>query len=131
MKDTGDAVAYAPPLPDDRLATLVRGARATILPVVADAVGLAAVESIAAGVPVLASAVGALPELVGPAGVLVPPGDPDRLAVALRTLWTDDALHTTIRDATLERAAATRRTWDDVARETRVVYATVGIRGSG
>jgi glycosyltransferase involved in cell wall biosynthesis len=106
----------------------MRGARATLLPVVAESVGLAALESIAVGTPVLASAVGVLPELVGPAGVLVPPGDPERLAVALAAVWSDDGLHDGVREATRERALATRRTWDDVALDTRRVYATVGIR---
>jgi glycosyltransferase involved in cell wall biosynthesis len=126
--EVGEAIAYAPPLPDERVASLMRGARATLLPVVAESVGLAALESIAVGTPVLASAVGVLPELVGPAGVLVPPGDPERLAVALAAVWSDDGLHDGVREATRERALATRRTWDDVALDTRRVYATVGIR---
>jgi glycosyltransferase involved in cell wall biosynthesis len=126
--EVGEAIAYAPPLPDERVARLMRGARATLLPVVAESVGLAALESIAVGTPVLASAVGVLPELVGPAGVLVPPGDPERLAVALAAVWSDDGLHDGVREATRERALATRRTWDDVALDTRRVYATVGIR---
>ena len=126
--EVGEAIAYAPPLPDERVARLMRGARATLLPVVAESVGLAALESIAVGTPVLASAVGVLPELVGPAGVLVPPGDPERLAVALAAVWSDDGLHDGVREATGERASTTRRTWDDVALDTRRVYATVGIR---
>jgi glycosyltransferase involved in cell wall biosynthesis len=129
--EVGEAIAYAPPLPDERLAALVRGARATLLPVVADAVGLAAIESIAVGTPVLASTVGALPELVGPAGLLVPPGDPERLAVALSALWTDEALVTTIATAARDRVTAKRRTWDDVAADTRRVYAAVGVPATG
>ena len=125
--DVGEAIAYAQPLPDERLAALVRGARATLLPVVADSVGLAAIESVAVGTPVLASAVGVLPELVGPAGVLVPPGDPERLAVALTALWTDDALWMTVANAARDRAATSPRSWDDVAADTRRIYAAVGI----
>ena len=90
--------------------------------------GLAAIESIAAGTPVLASAVGALPELVGPAGVLVPPRDPERLAVALRAVWTDESLVEGLVAATRERAAMEPRTWADVADATRRVYAAVGVR---
>jgi glycosyltransferase involved in cell wall biosynthesis len=59
--EVGEAIAYAPPLPDERVASLMRGARATLLPVVAESVGLAALESIAVGTPVLASAAGVLP----------------------------------------------------------------------
>ena len=59
---------YAPRLDDGRLAALVRGARAALLPVVSDSAGLPAIEAIACGVPVVASSVGALPEIVGAAG---------------------------------------------------------------
>ena len=124
----GASLVFAPALPDARLAALGRGARATLQPLVSDGVGLAAIESIAIGTPVLASATGALPEIIGPAGVLVPPRDPERLAIALRAVWTDDALHASLVAATRERASVGPRTWADVARDTRRVYARVGIR---
>lgn len=124
----GEALAYAPPMPPDRLAALLRGSRAALLPVVSEAVGLAAVEAIATGTPVVASAVGALPEIVGSAGLLVEPRDVDRLATALRTVWIDDRVRGRIADAATDRATADRRTWDDVADATRRIYAEVGIR---
>jgi glycosyltransferase involved in cell wall biosynthesis len=48
--------------------------------------GLAAAEAMAAGVPVVASRVGALPELVDEEG-LVAPGDARALAEAIGRLW--------------------------------------------
>jgi glycosyltransferase involved in cell wall biosynthesis len=90
-----------------------------------DAAGLAAVEAIACGVPVVASAVGPLPEIVTGSGIVVEPRDPARLAVALSTAWTDDTMHGRLIAATTTRAAGPRRTWADVARETREVYASV------
>jgi glycosyltransferase involved in cell wall biosynthesis len=121
----GDLLAYAPGLPPERLAGLVAGARAAILPVVTEATGLAAMEALAAGTPVVATAVGALPEIVGSAGILVEPGDPRRLATALGAIWTDDALHARLRGSALERSGPGRRTWADVARATRGIYAEV------
>ena len=91
----------------------------SILPVVSDAAGLPAIEAIAAGTPVVASAVGALPEIVGTAGLLVEPRDPDRLAVALATIWADDRVHERVASEARERAMTDRRTWADVAAETR------------
>lgn len=123
----GDALAYAPGLATERLATLVRGARAAILPIVSDAAGLAAIEAIASGTPVVASAVGALPTIVGAAGILVEPRDPGRLAVALKTIWCDDRIHAGLSDAAAERGGTDRRTWAEVADETRAVYAAVGV----
>jgi glycosyltransferase involved in cell wall biosynthesis len=124
----GESLAYAPALAPDALAGLVRAARAVILPVLSEATGLPVIEAIACGTPVVASTVGPLPELVGPAGLLVEPRDPDRLAFALRTIWADDAVHDRIASAARARARAGRRTWADVARDTRAVYAQVGVR---
>jgi glycosyltransferase involved in cell wall biosynthesis len=124
----GEALAYAPALAPDALAGLVRAARAVILPVLSDATGLPVIEAIACGTPVVASAVGPLPELIGPAGLLVGPGDTDRLAVAIATIWADDGVHQRLVIATRARAKSGKRTWADVARDTRTVYADVGIK---
>jgi glycosyltransferase involved in cell wall biosynthesis len=51
-----------------------------------------ALEAMSRGVPLVASAVGGLPDLVGGAGLLVPPGDAGALAGALRRLVKDQAL---------------------------------------
>ena len=125
--DLGDTFAYAPALPPERLAVLVAAARAALAPVVSEATGLSVIEAIAAGVPVVASAVGALPELVGRAGILVPPRSPDRLASGLRAIVVDDDLHASLAAEARDRAADGRRTWADVADDTRRLYAaTVG-----
>ncbi len=117
-----EAIAYAPALSDDRLAALIAGARFALEPALSDAGGVAAMEALAAGVPVIASAVGALPEVIGAAGILVEPGDAVRFATAIRAVWTDDTLHATLCAAVALRAE-TPRTWADVARETRAVWA--------
>jgi glycosyltransferase involved in cell wall biosynthesis len=124
----GESLAYAPALAAEALAGLVRAARAVIHPVLSEATGLPLIEAIACGTPVVASAVGAVPELVGPAGLLVGTGEPDRLAVALATMWRDDNVHQRLVTAARARAKSAKRTWADVARDTRAVYADVGVR---
>jgi glycosyltransferase involved in cell wall biosynthesis len=123
-----DALVYAPAMPPERLAPLVRESRAVVLPAISDGAGLAALDAIAAGVPVIATAVGALPEVVAGAGILVEPRDQGRLAEALRTAWADERVHGRLVQAALGRATASPRTWLDVARDTRRVYAEVGVR---
>ncbi len=129
-KGIGDAIAYAPALPVADLAGLIQGARGVILPVLSEAAGLPIIEAFACGTPVVASSVGPIPELVGPAGLLVEPREPDRLATALATIWVDDAVHGRLTGMAGTRAAADPRTWQDVAGETRAVYANVGVTRS-
>lgn len=62
-------------------------------------------EAMAAGLPVVVPAVGGLPELVGDAGVLVPPGDAGALADAVATLLDDDAARARLADAGRARFA--------------------------
>lgn len=63
-----------------------------------------AIEAMAAGVPVVASSSGALSEVVGDAGLLVPPGDSTALAAAILSAGTDPVIRTRLVAAGLERA---------------------------
>ena len=125
-RGVGESLAYAPGLEVARLAQLVRGARGVVLPVVSEGTGLAAIESIAAGTPVVATAIGALPEIVGAAGLLVEPRDAERLATALHAIWLDGPVHDRVAAAARERSMTDTRRWADVAAETRAIYAMVG-----
>lgn len=79
----GGDVRFTGRLGHDRLAELRAGAGLALVPSrSAETFGLAAAEAMAAGVPVLASAIGALPELVGHDD-LVAPGDAAALAAAI------------------------------------------------
>jgi glycosyltransferase involved in cell wall biosynthesis len=76
---------------DAQLAELRVGAAIALAPSrSAETFGLAAAEALAAGLPVAASRVGALPELIDEQG-LVPPGDVDALALAIARLAGDRA----------------------------------------
>jgi glycosyltransferase involved in cell wall biosynthesis len=124
----GELLAYAPGLSIERFAALVAGARAAILPAISESAGLSAIEAVAAGTPVIASSVGALPEIVGGAGILVEPRDADRMAAAIAAAWTDQDLWQRLRAEALVRGGPGRRTWAEVARATRVAYTDVGAR---
>lgn len=74
---------------DARLTALRAGAAIALVPSrSAETFGMAAAEAMAAGLPVAATRVGALPELVEEAA-LVEPGDPVALAEAIGRLWGD------------------------------------------
>jgi glycosyltransferase involved in cell wall biosynthesis len=59
------------------------------------------VEGLAVGTPVISTDVGGVVEIVtdGANGLLVPPGDPDALAAAIRRFFADDALQSRLRAA--------------------------------
>jgi glycosyltransferase involved in cell wall biosynthesis len=88
-----DDVVVVGECPPDRVTEELLAARLLVVPSVwHETFGLVAVEAFGAGVPVLASAVGALPELLGETGPgrLVPPGDPAALAAAVDGLLADE-----------------------------------------
>jgi len=63
-----------------------------VLPSLLEGFGLPLVEALACNTPVVATSVGAIPEIVEDCGFLVPPRDPMALAEAIRKLLTDEAL---------------------------------------
>jgi len=129
-RGVGDLIVQVPRLSPAELATLEGAARAVVFPAVSEGTGLVVMEALAVGAPVVASRTGPLPELVGKAGIVVEPRDPDRLAAALRVMWGDDRIRTQIGRAAHAYAARPRRTWADVASETRAVYAQAAAEGA-
>jgi glycosyltransferase involved in cell wall biosynthesis len=79
--------------PIGNVAPLLQAADIVIQPSHFEALGLSAVEALATGVPVIASAVGGLLDFIadGRNGTLCPPHNPTALAAAIRTLLTDEA----------------------------------------
>jgi glycosyltransferase involved in cell wall biosynthesis len=77
---------------DDERATLVRGAIAFVFPSVYEGFGYPPLEAMAAGVAVVATSAGALPEVLGDAALLVAPGHVDALAGAITRVLDDGAL---------------------------------------
>lgn len=76
---------------DATRAALLRGASVLAFPSRYEGFGLPPLEAMCVGTPVVATAVGAVPEVVGDAAVLVPPADPESLAGALARVLDDDA----------------------------------------
>ena len=85
---------------------LLAGADAFVHPSLVDAFPTVLLEAMAAGLPVVASGVGGIPEIVSPGvtGKLVPPGDPDALASALNTLLADPGAMARMSEAAQQRA---------------------------
>jgi N-acetyl-alpha-D-glucosaminyl L-malate synthase BshA len=91
----------------EQLVPLLSEADLFLLPSSQESFGLAALEAMACDVPVVASRVGGVPELVedGVTGFLCPPDDLAGMAQASIRLLTDDALHARMAQASRQRAA--------------------------
>ncbi len=99
-----------------------RGAVAFVLPSQYEAFGLVLLEAMASGVPVIATAVGGVPEVLdgGRAGRLVPPGDEGALRGALREVLQNPALQQELRTAGLARVENYR--WERSVEAHRALY---------
>jgi glycosyltransferase involved in cell wall biosynthesis len=106
------------------VARLLADADVFVLSTRSEGAPMSILEAMAAGLPVVASAVGGVPELVddGETGLLVPPGDPTVLAAALDRLLADPDLRTRLGAAGRERAR-TRFDIDVVRRAHLDLYA--------
>lgn len=89
---------------------LYAGAAALVLPSFHEGFGLTALEAMAAGVPVVASNRGSLPELIGDAGLKVDPADPAAMSRAIQLVLGDAATRARLSAAGRARAAA--YSWD-------------------
>jgi glycosyltransferase involved in cell wall biosynthesis len=76
----------------DDVRPLLAGAAVFVFPSRYEGFGLPPLEAMACGVPVVATAAGSLPEVLGDAAVLVPVGDPPSLAAAINRVLSDDTL---------------------------------------
>ena len=94
-------------------ASLLRGAAAFAYPSVYEGFGLPPLEAMSAGIPVVVTAAGAVPEVVGDAARIVPVGDPAALAGALAEVLTDD--DAAQRLVTAGRSRVQRYSWDATA----------------
>ena len=91
--------------------------------------GRVVVESQASGIPVVASASGALPDVVGGAGLLVPPGDAAALRAALSRFLDEPGLWSRLRERGI--AGADRYSWRSVARAQVDLYRSAVSAGPG
>ena len=87
-----DRVRYVGYVDPTSRRALYEGARLLIQPSFEEGFGFPVLEAMTLGVPVVAARRGALPELLGDAGMLVEPDDPDEMADAIEQMLHDEAL---------------------------------------
>ncbi|HET9324320.1 MAG TPA: glycosyltransferase family 4 protein [Gaiellaceae bacterium] len=119
-------------LPPAELAALYARAAVVVCPSLREGFGVACLEAMAHGRPVVASGVGGLLDLVvnGETGILVEPGNVPALRTGIDRLLGDRELRRSMGEAGRRRAAE-RFSWDAVTRKTQEVYARYAGKKSG
>jgi glycosyltransferase involved in cell wall biosynthesis len=113
-------IHFAEAADDGTLATLYAGAAAFAYPSRYEGFGLPLLEAMACGAPVLAARAGAIPEVVGNAGILVDPDNEAEMAAGIGRLIDDTDLANRLRDAGRQRTKD--YTWDRTAMLTIDAY---------
>ncbi|MCA8976041.1 MAG: glycosyltransferase [Planctomycetes bacterium] len=108
--DLGTRVRFRGVLADDQIHALYAGARAVVVPSVYEGFGLCALEGLAFGRPTLVADAGALPEVVGDAGTVLPATDAAAWAAAIESTARDE-----VGAVAQRRARAAASTWSSAA----------------
>ncbi|MHB8643779.1 MAG: glycosyltransferase family 4 protein [Gaiellaceae bacterium] len=106
----GERVRFLGRVSDDELVSLYRGAAAYVDATLYEGFGYQILEALACGAPVVASSLTSIPEVVGDAGLLCDPHDPNAIAFALQRVLDEPTLADSLRERGF--AQAPRFTWE-------------------
>jgi phosphatidyl-myo-inositol alpha-mannosyltransferase len=122
----GDGVDALGPLSEAELITELRTSKALVAPSLGrESFGMVLAEAFACATPVVASRIRGYTEVVVPStGMLVPPGDPDALAVALIDLLENETLRQAL-GRSARTAAETRYAWSRIVARLVEIYDSV------
>jgi glycosyltransferase involved in cell wall biosynthesis len=118
--DLADRVHFLGFVAEGDLVHLYNLARVFVLPSLHEGLGFPILEAMACGVPVVASNLSSLPEVVGDAGILVNPLDTYGLAAAIQKLLVDDVLREELIKKGLDRTKSFA--WDGIVEKLNSVY---------
>ena len=117
----GSFVTFTGRISDEEFVRQYAKATVAVIPSVYEGFGLPAGEAMACGVPVISTTGGALPEVVGDAGILVPPADPAALTNAITKVLNNPNLAEKLSNAGYQRVQ-NHLTWHAAAQKTVDAY---------
>ena len=115
-RNMADCVSFSGYVSDDMMAPTYRHAQMFVLPSLFEPFGMTAQEAMACGVPVVASRLGGIRDVIttGENGLLVDPSDTEEFAAGMIRLLEDDQLRTAIGTAGL-RSVVDNYSWEAIA----------------
>jgi len=117
----GNLITFTGRIDNDQFVREYAKATAAVVPSVYEGFGLPAGEAMACAVPVISTTGGALPEVVGDAGILVPPADYQALAWAIKSLLDHPEMVSRLGHAGYQRVQK-HFTWRSAAQKTVAAY---------
>ena len=118
--DLTDKVEFTGYVDEETKTRLMTTCSAFVMPSVFESLGLAAEEALAHCKPVIASRVGGLPEVVGNAGILIPPKEPQALSDAINAVMVDKELRDNLISNT--KTQIQKYNWDNIVNDLEAVY---------
>jgi glycosyltransferase involved in cell wall biosynthesis len=118
-----DTVLFTGYIPPEDLPAIYNLARLFVYPSIYEGFGLPVLEAMACGTPTITTSISSLPEIVGDAGILVPPNDDRALLEAIKSLLEDEKDQNRLSTRGLQHAA--EFTWTRTAQETCEIYSQV------
>jgi len=113
-------VIFRGTISDEELRDLYNIADAFVFPSLCEGFGLPPLEALACGCPVIASDRSSIPEVVGDAGILLDPEDPDVWRNAMYHVLDEQAMRENMRQKSIQRAAMF--SWENCAQKTFKLY---------
>jgi glycosyltransferase involved in cell wall biosynthesis len=117
----GDIVQFTGRIPNEEFAAYYSRATVAVVPSLYEGFGIPAAEAMACGVPLITTSGGALPEVVGDAGMIVPPADAAALSRAITYLFDNSGERRRYSQAGLERVNSVF-SWTKAAQEVSEIY---------
>ncbi len=118
--ELNDKIIFTGYVEEGDLAALYSGAKVFVFPSLYEGFGLPPLEAASCGVPVISSNTSSLPEVVGKAGILLPPKDERLWAKNIVKVLKDVPLAKTLSEMGLRQAK--KFSWEETARKTIEVY---------
>ncbi len=123
-KENVDAIFITKTIDEKKLVDLINMCDIFVLPSLYETFGLAALEAIACGKPVIATNIHGLPEVVGDSGIMVAPRDVEGMRSAIQLLLEDNKYARALGRKARKRALKNFK-WDDIAEKYGVFYRKV------